>query len=217
MADSQISLYTKNLKILFWNTRSFTQRQAELRTKLHEFDMCVCVETWLTEKDQVQVSGFVTYRSDRKHSRGGGIIILIRKNLAFVEINDIHSPDISVELCGIHLNNIIPATDLFVCYRTPGHSLAQDQWDQIVNNIKLNNHSILLGDFNAHHTFWNCNYTDGNGSKFFNSIGNRDLYIHNQNTLTHVDFYRNSKSNIDLVLSTLNTSDKINVCASDET
>ena len=126
MSNKCSETFNKNLKILYWNSRSFTQRQIELQIKLQEIDICICVETWLTEKDQVHFPGFVTYRKDREYSRGGGIIILVRKNLAFLEITNIQTPVNSVELCGIHLNNINPAIDIIACYRTPGFSLSQD-------------------------------------------------------------------------------------------
>ena len=139
-----------------------TQRQLELQKKLSEFDICICVETWLTEKENIQFSGFITFRRDRQQGRGGGIIVLLRKNLVFKNIENILCPDESVEMCGIQINNIIPTLDILICYRAPGLVLKQDQWDVIVNNINKNNHSILLGDFNAHNTSWNCDYTDAN-------------------------------------------------------
>lgn len=134
--------YYKNLKILFWNTRSLIQRKTELLTQLRKFDICVCVETWLSDEDKIHFPEFVTFRKDRQHSRGGGIIILVRKNLAYAEIRNIQTPDISVEMCGIHLNNITPALDLIIRYRTPGFSLTQNQWDQIIQNANSSNHVI---------------------------------------------------------------------------
>ena len=217
MADTNNQeFHKKNLKILFWNARSFNQRRTELLTKLHEYDVCICVESWLTNKDSVHFPGFVTFRQDRQQSRGGGIIILIRKNLAFKRIENIVSPDSSVELCGIYLNNVKPALNLIICYRTPGLLLTQDQWDTILSNANLDN-VILLGDFNAHNTLWNCKFTDSNGTKFYKSIHSHNLFVHNYNTFTHIDTHRNYKSNIDLVLSSLDISNKINVIACDET
>ena len=132
----------KNLKILYWNTTSFSQRQLELSAKLQEFDICICVETWLNEKDKVHFPGYVTYRKDRQYSRGGGIIFLIRKNLAYAEITNMQTNTL-VELCGIHVNNINPPTNIIACYRTPGFSLTQGQWDKIVSYINRNNYAIL--------------------------------------------------------------------------
>ena len=77
--------------------------------------------------------------------------------------------------------------------------------------------SIIMGDFNSHHSFWNCSSTDTNGERLLHAIESRDLFLHNTNPLTHVDSYRNQKSNLDLILSTMNISDKIRLSTHDET
>ena len=207
----------KDLKIIYWNTRSFQKRREEIENLLKDIDIFICVESWLMQDINVQFPGFVSFRKDRIQ-RGGGILILVRNNLAYSERNNITSPCDSVEFCGIHINNISPPLDLFVCYRIPGFVLTQEQWNTIIKNIDPNRNCLLVGDFNAHNLIWNCRYTDTNGSRFLNSITNHDnLFIHNQNTLTHLDTARNLESNIDLVLSTLNISDIINVSVFDET
>ena len=104
-----------NLRIIFWNCRSILTRYTELQSKTNLFDILICVEPWLTSKDKIHLPGFATLRKDRAHSRGGGIIIFIRNNLAFIELNNISSPHYTVELCGIKLNNITPAIDLIIC------------------------------------------------------------------------------------------------------
>lgn len=197
------------------------KRINELSTLLNKLDIFVCVETWLTEctdeEKKINFPGFLTFRKDRQHARGGGILILIRKNIGYVEINDIKSPDPSVEMCGIRIVNTNPSLELFVCYRTPGSTLTQDEWDMIVNNLNNNKHCILVGDFNAHNQLWNCKKTDSNGDRFFKSLDDHDLFVHNDNTNTHINLHKNIKSNIDLVISTMNISEKISVQVHDET
>ena len=101
-----------SLKILYWNARSFKQRRLELSSILKNVDIFICVETWLTPSDTILksdiLSSFVIYRKDRVRAKGGGILILVRKNVAYHEISDIVTPDDSVEMCGITLNNILP-------------------------------------------------------------------------------------------------------------
>lgn len=170
----------------------------------------------LTPSDYIQFSGFLMFRKNRMHAKGGGIILLIRKNLAYSEIKNIHTPNTNVEICGISITNVSPPMDIITCYRTPSLTLSQGQWDCILDNVNTNHSSLLLGDFNAHNITWNCRKADKNG-KLYNSIEPRDLFIHNDHTLTHVNTSNNTKSNIDLVLSTLDISDKINVQVRDET
>ena len=75
-----------NLKIIFWNCNRLKPRYTELQSKLNLFDILICVESWLTNEDTIHLPGFVSFRKDRTHLSGGGIIIFIRKNLAFIEL-----------------------------------------------------------------------------------------------------------------------------------
>ena len=127
-----------NLKIMFWNYKSILQRLTELQSKRNLFDILICVETWLTPKDKIQLPGFVTYRKDRLHSRGGGILIFLRSNLAYLEMDDIRTPHPSIELYGINLNHVKPSLNIIVCYRAPGLTLDQAQWNNILK-MQINN------------------------------------------------------------------------------
>ena len=207
------------LKFLFWNARGLNKRFQELPGLLSDLDIFICVESWLrVDKDykkKINYSGFYTFREDRLDSRGGGIAIMVRKNIAYVEITDIVSPDTSVELCGIRITNTVPSLDLIFCYRTPGSTLTQAQWDMVVNNVNNNNHCILVDDFNAHNQPWNCTRSDTNGERFNNSIHKHDLLVLNDNTKTHINIHSGAKSNLDLIISTLNIREKINLTVLD--
>ena len=206
-----------DLRILFWNARSINKHKEEMEVILKDIDLFICVESWLSENQNISYAGFDVYRKDRRHSRGGGILILISKKILFREIANIHSSHESVELCGIRLINTKPSLDLFVCYRTPGFTLSDTQWNEIINCSALSENCILAGDFNAHHTFWNCARNDPNGIKLYDAIENSNLFVLNHNSLTHVDRYRNKKSNLDLILCSLSMADKINIKINDET
>ena len=76
--------------------------------------------------------------------------MLIRKNLYYYELTDLTTPDDTVEICGIRLLEATSPIDIIACYRTPGHTLTQTQWDNIVQNTTKNTQCLLMGDFNAH-------------------------------------------------------------------
>lgn len=205
------------LKILYWNTRSFKQRSAEIRRILQDVDILICVETCLSPSVNLRFPGFQCFRKDRNYAKGGGILFLIRNNLAFCELTDIQSPDRSVEICGIKIQNITPQLDLIACYRSPGLALSQDQWHTIIRNVNNNNNSLLVGDFNAHHAHWSCENTDTNGLRLSEAIDSHNLFLHNENTHTYIDVHRDYKSNLDLVLTSNLASDITTVSVSDET
>lgn len=209
--------YNKDLNILFWNARSISKRKEELPKILSTIDIFVCVETWLTnDHDSFQIPGFTTIRKDRSQGKGGGIMFLTRKSLDIVELKLNNSANNTVEICGIRVENISPQLNIVACYRPPNNNLSAEEWDNIVNHVK-NSHSILLGDFNAHHQTWNCASNDTNGNRFLNSIDKNDLFIHNTKSNSRIDFNLGTKSNIDLVLSTMDLVDKITTTAYDET
>ncbi|XP_058810377.1 uncharacterized protein LOC131675415 [Phymastichus coffea] len=220
MASNKI-YKTSDLKILFWNARSINKRKEELPSLLKDIDIFICVESWLKDKnienEKIIAPGFVQYKKNRTHSTGGGILIMVRKNIAYREIKKIKSPDQSVEVCGIILTNTKPSLDIIVSYRTPGNVLSQEHWHNIIQNINTNRPSILVGDFNAHNTIWNCSYTDKNGERLYESTDEANLYLHNHNTITRSDFHRNFHSNIDLLFSTQHLAANINVEAKEET
>ena len=152
-----------NLRILYWNARSISHKK-ELKKILQNVDIFVCMETWLNDDDTwcnndvnngvFDITGFKTFRKDRPNRQGGGILILIRNHLAYTDIKNLTSPDITVEIAGLTINNLKHPIDIIACYRAPGQ-LTQLLWDSIINNVKNNKHTVFMGDFNAHHTSWN--------------------------------------------------------------
>lgn len=192
------------------------QRLTEIQGILKNIDIFICVETWLTEEKRIQFPGFSVFRKDRTHSRGGGLMLLIRNNLIYDVISDLNVPDQSVELCGISINNISLPLDLFVCYRAPGSTLSQENWDNIFQNVKSSHNTIILGDFNSHNKNWNCTDDDTNGIRLENSMEKNDLFLLNNNSLTYVNMYHKTKSNLDLLISSIGLSDKIDFKVSDD-
>lgn len=149
----------KNLRVLFWNVRSFEARKEEIEKKITNFDILILVESWLKEdeisrktKTRPFFTGFKTFRKDRNYGdRGGGILIFIWDNIAYNELTQLNSPHQFVEICGFKITNFLPNFSIIVCYRAKGN-LTQGQWDELVNHIKLDENSILVGDFNSHNT-----------------------------------------------------------------
>lgn len=162
-------------------------------------------------------TSFKTFRRDRQYSEGGRILMLIRNNLAYHEIINLKSPDPSVETAGISITNLKSPIEIVVCYRVPSFTLSQAQWNEILQNINTKKHIILMGDFNAHHIGWNYQKIDSNGERLYSAIEKSNLILYNTNSLTHYSKSNSKYSDLDLILSTVSISDKINVKAENET
>ena len=204
------------IKILYWNVRSFLSKKLELQRIISSYDLIICVESWLKPLDTVFFPGFVTFRKDSIGTKSGGIIFLIKKHLAFHELSYLKSPHDSVELSGIRITNVSPVINILACYKAPFSNLSQIQWDSLIENVSLHNYSILVGDFNSHSQNWNCDKTGSHGTKLERSFDSYNLFLPNNNTYTHLDSYRNKKSNIYLLLSSLDLADKTNFQVCDE-
>ena len=119
--NNQMPSYTNNntsnisndLKIMFWDARSILPKREELSQILVNLDIFVCVETWLSNKNNhFGFPGFKIFRKDRD-ARGGGILFLLRNNLAFKELSHLNCSTDSVEITGLTITNIEPQVDFY--------------------------------------------------------------------------------------------------------
>ena len=210
---------TDNLKIMFWNIRGIASKNDELCKILEAFDICICVESWLRDvngKIKLNFPGFNIFRKDREYTRGGGIIFLIRKNIAFKEINDLISPHQHLEIASIKITNTKTPLNLIACYKPPRISLTQYEWDRLLENCTFYDNVVMVGDFNAHNVAWNCSSNKVDGSRLLNSINKYNLFVHNINTITHFDVNSGSTSNIDLIISPINVASQLEVKVQDD-
>ena len=205
----------RKIKILYWNARSFFKRKEDIQVALADIDIFICVESWLKQNANIKFPGFVSYRLDRTHSSEGGIIFLIRSYLAYRKIKNFDVPDSAFEICGISINNIEPPVSLIACYKAPDLVFSLEEWDKVFVNFKNEKNCIVFGDFNAHHIDWNCNKTETNGENLLECINRYKFFIHNNDTYTHID--STFTSNIDLILSSKNIAENIDVQVNDET
>ena len=72
MADKIQEYKNNQFRILFWNARSFIQRQNELQKILEDLDVFICVESKLSEENKVRHRDFSVYRKDRRSTTGRG-------------------------------------------------------------------------------------------------------------------------------------------------
>ena len=59
----------KEIKIMFWNMRSFCCRKEEIEDLLKKLDILIDVETWLKSDKNINYTGFNILRADRLTSK----------------------------------------------------------------------------------------------------------------------------------------------------
>ena len=76
-----------NLDLLIGMHSVLNKRQEiETMLSLHDLDMLCVTETWLTPDYVFEFFGYSTFRCDRRLGRGGGVLALIRSELAVTGI-----------------------------------------------------------------------------------------------------------------------------------
>lgn len=93
----------QNVKIICWNARGIRNKIEELYKFLdvHKIDICLLCETWLNPNISIRNQNFFCYRCDRMERRGGGVAILIRKNIRHKLLGN--KKTINIENVGVHI------------------------------------------------------------------------------------------------------------------
>lgn len=149
------------LKIIIWNARGIRNKSLELFQFLvnHGVDVCCVSETWLNSSISIKHKNFYVYRNDREELRGGGVAIIIRRDIQ-------HSllPIVStklVENIGLKIFTNGSSIDIFACY-FPGGSAGVDANNKLMfaSDIRrlssVSERYILGGDWNCRHRSWGC-------------------------------------------------------------
>ena len=83
MATSQRHTITNSINVLHLNIRSLRPKLIELKLCLeeHKIDIFCLNETWLKPENNIEkhFKTYNIYRNDRLHSRGGGVLIGVKK------------------------------------------------------------------------------------------------------------------------------------------
>lgn len=63
--------------------------------------------------------------------------------------------------------------DIIGVYRRLGKKTKKNTWVNLIKKCKKKNGIILTGDFNAHHSLWNCERSDENGELLLEEMKDR--------------------------------------------
>lgn len=189
--------------ILQWNCQSIEKKLPELEQHSNEFDIMAFSETWLFGEEKLLLRNFDTIKWSRDTTRGGGVSILVRKNIVYEVLEVTNKCGKKLEVCGIKIR--INNKDLFIVsiYRPPTISISTDEWLSFLNQFN-NKNVLILGDYNAHHTHWGSTSSSAEGNRLFEALSESDFDIMNDGSMTTLPSRSRSGSAIDLSLATVN-------------
>ena len=182
------------LKIMNWNANSIKNKLDELKyfIQVNDYDIIGINESKLDNKFKFNIQGYKLYRSDR-NSKGGGVAIIIKKNLKHylkpIKFNNFESISLSVET---KLGDIL----VISIYIPPLQKISKDDLRKI-SNFKAK--TLIMGDFNARHTAWNCLTCNVKGKELLQFCLTSNITIAAPEEATHFP-KRGAPSIIDLFL-----------------
>ena len=147
-----------------FNANGIGNKLSELERFLekHNVKVAAIQESKLTSKSwNPRIQNFTTVRRDRPQGQGGGLLIFIHKSINFHQ-----QPQAPETLSDLHLE------ELTIC--TAGYQPS-------IDHLMTTPDTLILGDFNAHHSSWHvCMLTSAD------SICNSDFGILNWDTPTRL-------------------------------
>lgn len=142
-----------------FNARGITTqaKQYELREYIikNKLEIINLQETFLKDKVKFSMPGYSIIRSDRT-SFGGGLAILIKKNIPFEVLQVVSNDDI--EYITI---KILIFSNVYI----PRYSARAI--NQLKSKILSFNNNLIAGDLNAIHNSWSAGTENVTGKKFF--------------------------------------------------
>ena len=147
------------LNVLQWNAEGVFNKKVPLTERLHKEDVDVaCIqETHLNTNHRFSIRGYQTFRLDREGRHKGGVLILVRNNIAASDFKV--DTNQQAEIHGVKITVDNSAINIFNLYCPPDKDLS-------LQHIQVPSQNCLaVGDFNSHSTSWGYGETDRRGDE----------------------------------------------------
>ena len=197
--------------ILQFNAKGIGNKLSELERFLekHNVKLATLQESKFRSKSRKpRFQNFATVRRDRPQGQGGELLIFIHKLKNFQQhpqspetLSDLHLEKLTIS---VELRN----TELIISkiYIPPTTSCTV-RYQPSIDHLLTTPDTLVLGDFNAHHSSWHATSTDTRGKNLTDAICSTDLGILNWDTPTRLPSNATpSSSDVSLASSSLITS-----------
>jgi exonuclease III len=194
----------KDLKIIHWNCNSLGNKIEEFKhfLSVNKPDIVSLNETKINEFNaNFLFNSINNYKFVHKHrpsnkNGGGGVALLIHKNLKFNPLNMFDN--LNIEVLGIKIK-FGKEDIMIISYYNPPDKMLSKELFTVIQDLKIN--YILLGDLNSKLTSIGCNKDNRNGIFLEEILNNNNCVIVNDKTHTYYPFHENYSCDIlDLAL-----------------
>jgi len=200
-----------DIRILQWNCCDIRSKLPQLQIIACDADIMCIQESILWPHNSFWLKGFKVFRNDITSPNQRGICMLVRENLIFSNIDLTIFKYPSWEIQGLSLSLVDDSIAIVNIYRHPNLHTPYKVYNQLFTALSNKYRKfIIVGDFNAHHSWWGCCYDDSSGKTLSTAIDTHRLIILNDR-LSPTFFHPSAKhSIIDLAISSENNA----VCCS---
>lgn len=142
---------------------------AELKETIDEYDVLAITETWLYPEYQVKINGYIVIRKDtltvregrrRTRPNRGGLCLIIREQLGHEVLNPTEVVDAGLDVLRVKITTGTDVVKIALVYRCPEGVMLEESLTETLRGLQLDNATLVMGDFNAKCTDWNCMGTD---------------------------------------------------------
>lgn len=178
------------IKMALWNARGVRFKKDELFQfiNINKIDICLLCETGLNKKYSIKHNNFYCYRYDRPQGRGGGVAILVRKNIPH-HLLPLKNTKV-IEHIGIKISTINGSLNLYACYFPGGAGGDTNRKQSFISDIRMltnpNDSFILAGDFNCRNRYWGCQTNNSWGNILYERLKPNELEIVYPHECTHI-------------------------------
>ncbi|XP_071575225.1 uncharacterized protein [Temnothorax nylanderi] len=162
----------------------------------------------ILETDFLRELGFKTVQSGNVLNSGGASIS-VRRSIDFDVIPLSDDIPYGYDTVGIRTKNLNNNCNIMAVYRHPQGELTDADISVVVDQVPDTLDSIILGDFNAHNSTWNCDLTTPSGEALHDTLLDRGFFCINSDTKSRVGQRGQRDSNIDLAFGTAGVIDNV--------
>jgi hypothetical protein len=169
---------TNHLSIFTLNARGIVARKEELQQfiTLNSFDIACIQETWMTPKTRIpKFIGYNLLHTDPSKVKGSGVAILMNKNIVLNNII-VYNLNDGLEYIKVDFNNddgkALRLINVYI------HPYAKGEVFHELEDL-INEHTILVGDLNAHNILWSLGNPNKRGSDVIDFMNTNNLRVIN--------------------------------------
>jgi hypothetical protein len=178
----------RSLKVVAFNANGIGRQRYELSKQLQEqrIDVTLFSETHLKPHERFYIPNYQVYRTDRFPGIKGRTAVAVKKGISH---SHVHLPPLnSLEATGVCITIGNSELLLAAVYKSPGRAWRDAD---IIELLNFRRKSVLAGDLNAKHPFWNSSVSNHSGKKLLDLFNTNDFEISAPQYPTHYSPARN--------------------------